>query len=249
MPKFDTSANQDLEQFNLKTSHYGFSATRLDALDSSEYSLVSLLCDDSSSVGGFKDEMAKTLKKVIEACQKSPRADNLMLRFCTFADSFSEVHGFKRLQTIQQSDYDHVLGKGGMTALYDAAENGISATAAYGKHLMENDFSVNGIVFILTDGQDNRSKQTPAAVKDALGQATKQENLESIISVLVGVNSTGDLDQYLDGFKTEAGITQYVPMGDATPQKLAKLAEFVSKSISATSQSLGSGSASAPITF
>lgn len=249
MPKFNTTDDKDLEQFNLKTSHYGFSATRLDQLDSSEYTLVTVLCDDSSSVASFVPEMVKTLKKIIEACQKSPRADNLMLRLCVFNSGFSEMHGFKRLPTIQQSDYDHVLGNGGSTALFDAAENGISATAAYGKHLMENDLSVNGIVFIITDGQDNVSKQSPKAVNDAIKLATQQENLESIVSILIGVNTNGDLDQYLDRFKTEAGITQYIAIGDANPGKLAKLAEFVSKSISATSQSLGSGSASAPITF
>jgi len=251
MPKFNKDdLNEGLESFNLKTSHYGFSATRLDDLDSSEYSLVTLLVDDSPSMGGFVPQVTKMLSTIVEACQKSPRKDNLMLRLCSFSSHFNEIHGFKRLQAIKPSDYDNVLGKAGqMTALFDAAENGISATAAYGKHLMENDYSVNGIVFIITDGQDNISKQSPAAVKDALALATKQENLESIVSILIGVNAAGDLDQWLGTFKTEAGITQYISIGDANPGKLAKLAEFVSKSISAQSQSLNSGSASTPLTF
>jgi uncharacterized protein YegL len=249
MPKFDTKGQGDLEQHKLKTSHFGFSATRIDDLDASEYTLVTIIQDDSSSVAPFKNEMEKTLKKIVDACQKSPRADNLMIRLCTFANVMHEVHGFKRLQTIKQSDYDDVLGTGGITALFDASQNAVAATTAYGKHLMENDFSVNGIVFIITDGADNASKQAASSVKDELQLATKKEYLESIVSILIGVNTAGGLDQYLDSFRIEAGITQYISIGDASANKLAKLAEFVSKSISAQSQSLGSGGASVPLTF
>ena len=46
---------------------------------------------------------------------------------------------------------------------------------------------------------------------------------------------------------TEAGLTQYVSIGKATPGKLAKFAQFVSQSISSTSAALGSGAASQPI--
>lgn len=246
MPKLNTT---DLEQHTLKTSHYGFSAARIEDLGSSEYTLVTILVDDSSSVEPFKTEMEKTLKTVVDACKKSPRADNLMVRLCKFADGFEEVHGFKPLATVNKDEYDGVLGGGGMTALFDASENVVRATSAYSKKLLDNDFSVNGILFVITDGQDNRSSYTTVAVKTALQEAKSQETIESLVSVLVGVNSSGTLDQYLDTFKTEAGFTQYVSVGDATAQKLAKLAEFVSKSISSQSKSLGSGAGSVPLTF
>ncbi len=250
MPKFNTTTNGgDLEQHQLKASHYGFSATRIEDLDASEYTIVTICQDDSSSVTGFRDEMEAAIKKIVEACKKSPRADNLMIRLCTFNTQFIEVHGFKRLQQIKPSDYDGILGKGGMTALYDAATNAVLASNAYAKKLTENDFAVNAITFFLTDGEDNQSKVTPHQVRDALQAAMKDEALESIVSILIGVNSTGQLDQYLDMFKTEAGITQYVGIGDATPQKLAKLAEFVSKSISAQSQALGTGGPSKSLAF
>ncbi len=54
---------------------------------------------------------------------------------------------------------------------------------------------------------------------------------------------------YLKIFKDEAEIDQYVDAGDATPTKLAKLAEFVSQSISSQSQSLGSGGPSQNLNF
>jgi uncharacterized protein YegL len=249
MPKFNTGSSSGLEQHVLKASTYGFSATRIEDLDASEYTLVTICQDDSSSVAGFKNEMEKTIKAIIEACKKSPRADNLMVRLCTFNTQFQEVHGFKRLQQIKPSDYDGILGGGGMTALYDAATNAVMASNAYGKKLSDNDFAVNAITFFVTDGEDNSSRVTPHQVRDALQAAMKEEALESIVSILVGVNSTNDLDQYLDMFKNEAGITQYVGIGDATAGKLAKLAEFVSKSISAQSQALGTGGPSQSLSF
>jgi uncharacterized protein YegL len=246
MPRLD----QNLEQFNLQTSHYGFSGTRIEDLDASEYTLVTLVFDRSGSTADYRPEMKKAVDKVVEACQKSPRADNLMLRLCEFSDGFTERHGFKRLATIGANDYDCLLGDdGGMTALYDAAENAISATEAYAKNLTENEFSVNGILFVLTDGMDNRSTLTPNAVQKALKKAVSSESMESLVSVLIGVNLDQAADQWLQNFHQDAGFTQYVNIGDATPGKLAKLAEFVSKSISSQSQSLGSGGPSQQITF
>ena len=62
------------------------------------------------------------------------------------------------------------------------------------------------------------------------------------MSVLIGVNVTNPtLAAYLSSFKTDAGFTQYIELDNATAGKLAKLAEFVSKSISAQSQALGTG--------
>ena len=236
MPKFNTDPN--LETHALKTSHYGFSATRLEDLDSSEYTLVTIVQDDSSSVDSFRTEMEKTLAAIVEACRKSPRADNLMIRLCTFSNGMQEVHGFKRLSTIQPNDYGGILGTGGMTALCDATENAVRATTAYSKKLIENDFSVNGILFVITDG-----------IEKALGDATNQELIESLISILIGVNLNPAADRYLQDFEKQVGFSKYVNIGDASASKLAKLGEFVSKSISSQSQSLGSGGSSQVLTF
>ena len=68
-------------------------------------------------------------------------------------------------------------------------------------------------------------------------------------TVLVGVGDEQRVKQYLETFKDEVGIDQFVWIGDATPAKLAKLGNFVSQSISSTSQALGTGAPSQEITF
>ena len=243
MPRLNTSTN--LSQHKLPTGHYGYSAVRLDQLGASEYTLVTIVQDVSSSVSDFKKEMEAALKEVITACKFSPRADNLMIRFVQFNQKLTESHGFKLLEQCNPDDYNDCLNIGGMTALFDSAENAVQATIDYAKQLAANDFNVNAIVFIITDGCDNESVMNAQDVKKATAAAMKEESLESVVSVLiaVGMQDPGS-KQALDNFHKQAGITQFIDVGDANAKTLAKLAAFISKSISAQSQSLGTGGAS-----
>ena len=119
-----------------------------------------------------------------------------------FDNRLDESHGFKLLEQCNPDDYDGCIPPGGSTALYDATENGITATTDYAKLLVDNDFSVNAIVFIITDGCDNASTLSPNQVKKALSAALKTESLESIITVLVGVGMSDDpaIQPILDDF-------------------------------------------------
>jgi len=242
--------NDELSQHKLPTGHYGYSAIGLDKLGATEYTLVTIVQDVSSSVASFKKEMEKALKEIITACKFSPRADNLMIRFLQFNETVHEAHGFKLLEQCNPDDYDNSLAIGGMTSLFDATENAISATSDYAKQLTENDFSVNAIVFVVTDGCDNRSTLSTKHVKQAMSTTMTKETIESIITVLIGVNLTDiGVKQELEGFYKNSGITQFVDIGNANAKTLAKLAEFVSKSISAQSQALGSGTPSQPLSL
>lgn len=242
--------NDDLRQATLPTSGYGYSATRLDDLGAAEYTLVSIVCDASGSVAAFRDELERALKSIVQACQFSPRADNLLLRLVSFDNTLREMHGFKLLERCNLADYDGILKIGGATALYDAAENAVSATMDYARQLGASDFTANAIVFVLTDGMDNASTLTARAVKAALTQAVTEEALESMLSVLIGVNvSDRAVGGYLQDFKIDVGFTQYVEIGKSDTKTLSKLADFVSRSISAQSQSLGTGGGSQSLTF
>lgn len=229
-----------------KAGHFGFSATRLADLGAPDYTLVTVVVDRSGSTAGFRTEMEAVLKEVVAACLSSPRADNLMLRLVTFESNHQEVHGFKLLSTINANDYDGVLPPGGMTALFDASTDAIEATNKYGRDLLSQDYGVNGIVIIITDGMDNSSTTGVKQVKDALANAVSGENLESLVSILIAVGAN---NQALSDFNTQAGFTQYVELKDANKKTLAKLAQFVSQSISSQSQALGSGGPSASLTF
>jgi hypothetical protein len=85
-------------------------------------------------------------------------------------------------------------------------------------------------------------------VKKALLAARRAENLESILLILVGVTQDDvKLNTYLQTVKDDGGFDSYISIGTASPGKIAKLASFISQSISSTSSALGTGKSSVPL--
>ena len=154
------------------------------------------------------------------------------------------------IKDIEDIDYNQVINPNGLTALYDATINSVDSIKEYGKKLVEQDFDVNGITIVVTDGMDNRSQYNSSNVKDSISDISFEEVLESMVTILVGVNTKrSDVQQYLSNYSNEGGFTQYVDVEDADANNLAKLANFISKSISNQSQSLGTGGSSQPLSF
>ncbi len=238
--------DDNMEHHGIGGSRYGFSAAGLDRLGASEYTLVAIAADTSGSVCPFIQDIEACIRSVVKACHRSPRADNLLLRVVGFDDDLSEVHGFKPLNECAPVGYDGCLETGGCTALYDAAHNAVTSVTRYGRTLTDHDFDANGIVFVITDGMDNSSTMTAGEVKKALAAAVTGEHLESVLSVLVGVNvdgESGGVASYLRSLAKDAGFDRYVELGDASPGTLAGLADFLSRSIALQSRALATGAA------
>lgn len=224
-------------------SGYRFSAIRPDELGATEYTLATVVLDYTGSVSQFRKELELMLKNILKACGKSPRANNLLVRVIIFSDNFpggtEELHGFKPLADIDPATYQLPHPSGG-TPLRDAAFDAASATNAYAKNLYDQDFLVNSIQVVVTDGDDNASSTPASKIKVALAEGVKAEYLESNISILVALNAAMFQDR-LDDFHKSAGFDSFIDVADASPSKIAKLGAFVSTSISSQSQALGSG--------
>jgi len=234
-----------MESYSNLVSNYGFSAIGIDDLGATEYTLVTIACDTSQSVQGDKVQMEACLKEIVQACRTSPRKDHLMLRLLTFDDTVHEIHGFKPLQDCKVNNYVDCLNIGCYTALNDAVVNSLESLKKYGQELVDNDFGTNGILVVITDGFNNLSSASIADAKQILDDINKEESLESLVTILVGIKSSSELNVYLTGFKNDIGFDQYVDLADASAATLSKLAKFVSKSISSQSQALGTGQAPA----
>ena len=234
---------------NVGGSNFQFSGTRTEHLGASEYTLVNIGIDNSGSVDSFKSQLRDCLIAAVNSCKKSARADNLLVRVFVFSESFQggiqEIHGFKPLADIDPNDYPEFFPNAG-TPLNDAAFSAVGTTNAYAEQLYKDDFSSNGINFIITDGVENASTMSPASIIREVKKAISSEHIESILNILVGINAA-QYKSELEAFKIAAGFDKYIDAGDVTPQKLAKLADFVSQSISSQSQSLGTGGASQAI--
>lgn len=253
MPRLGNSNDPAMDTHAIGGTTFHFSAAKIGGLGASEYTLATIVVDGSGSVDPFWDEIKKALKANVEACAdpKNPRADNLMLRVLYFDSNLIEIHGFKPVRDIDPAIYDSQPMPGGMTSLHDAVFNAVTATVQYAKSLSAQQYTCNAAIFALTDGGDNASKVTRKMVAQSLTDAKISEALESIMPVLIGVNteaSTG-LNQYLEDFKNEAGFQQYVRLEDASKDKLMKLGGFISASISSQSKALGTGGGSKSLSF
>lgn len=230
-------------------SNFHFSGESIDKLGASEYTLVNIVVDMSGSVSSYKNELTECIKTIVNSCKLSQRAENLMIRLTTFNNSVYEEHGFSLLNSLIPDSYKS-KNPTGSTSLYDATIDGIQAVNNYGKTLYDQEFDSNGIVFIITDGDDNTSRSNVSQIKDLVAKVINDEKLESLRTILIGVNTKQDsLKRVLEKFKNDAELDQYVDIEDANKNSLAKLANFISKSISAQSLALGTGGPSQAVIF
>lgn len=242
-----------MEQF-VTGGGFGFSVTKPEELEATEYTLVTIVIDTSPSVEPFKDQLLQALKDAVRGCQLSGRVDYLLLRVVLFNSIQTEIHGFIPVVSIDPEKYDP-FNCGGMTALCDAIGAAVDATLIYGEKLTASDYTVNACVYIITDGLDNDSrKYNASALAKLLQESIQGEKVGSLLSVLVGVNSLGapydrTVAAVLKKFQTDVGIGQYVDIGSATPKELGKLGGHISKSVSSQSQRVASGAMSQPIPF
>jgi len=254
MPRLMQQDDNTQEHKIAGPGNFVFSAIRIEDLGASDYTLVTLILDVTGSVREFADALLKMAQSVVKACKKNARSENLLLRYIIFNQSVVEVHGFLPMSSINEDNYDSLNPFGG-TALFDAVFSGIGATLKMGESLSLKDFDVNAAVYIVTDGDDNSSTSTPSMIKDQINKALTGEDIESLTTILIGIfDENSSNKQYfsdkLDTFHKDAGLSQYIFAGDATPSNLAKLGNLISESISSTSQALAKGqTASQPLTF
>lgn len=238
MPRLDESM-----QSHKIGGSFTFSAARVERLGATEYTLADIAIDVSGSVLCFAKQLREMLLTIIDGCKKGPRSDNTLVRVVLFSSMYpngvNEIHGYKPLHEIDPGTYPD-FKPGGETPLYDACYSAIGAQNAYAKKLVEQDFSCNGIAFIITDGGENASVATAKMVADEAKKSVSGEVLESMISILIGINAQ-NYSQVLTDFQKDAGLTYYKDAGNATPRNLAKLANFVSRSQSSQAQAKGTG--------
>jgi len=242
MPRMMTDDSMIVGKVGTGVQAFQFSGTRIERLGETEYTLATIAVDVTGSTQPFADDLRKSLITAVESCKKSPRSANLLLRVILFSGSLhggiEEIHGFKPLSEVDPNSYPQ-LNPEGMTPLFDAAFSAVGATNAYAKTLMYKEFNANGIVFVITDGDDNVSRSTVAMVKKEMERGARGEEIESLIGVVVGINAAAFRDK-LEEFAKNTGM-EYIDVGEATKGKLAKLAQFVSQSVSSQSQALGTG--------
>ncbi|MCK9429161.1 MAG: VWA domain-containing protein [Candidatus Omnitrophica bacterium] len=239
--------DQSVEEVAKTQSGFHYSSVKMDLLSgSSEYTIVQILVDLSGSVGRFRSDLIDCLKMILESCKKHPCSDTVLLRVLGFSGGLGvkEIHGFLPINGIDSSIYDSLDTPNGTTPLRDAHQNALESLFQYGNDLVKNQFTVNSVLYILSDGGENDSKHsTEDSVKDYMAKLRDGDPLASFFSILVGFNDNQCRQELLE-YQQNTTIDAYKSMGDCTPGKLAKLANFVSQSVSTASVGVGSANTS-----
>lgn len=238
---------------------FNYSHVGLKKLGASEYTLVTIAVDTSGSVSHKYGLIEKALGAIVKACEKAPRKDNLLIRLVGFSTSVYEIHGFRLRQDIGPDEYVNSLSQSGATALYEGCNNALDAIGDFSSELADQSYLANGLFVCITDGEDNRGQytgHTTDKIKKAIADLRRSESLESINTILIGIDngygSAGDessLSLYLENFKKEVGFDQYEWAGSLDDKTMARIANFISQSISSSSAALSTGGPSQPVTF
>lgn len=241
--------SEEFEVQNFQTnSGFHYSALTIDdlsAFGASEYTVATVLFDWSGSVQSFESEIKEVMPTILDACKAHPRSENVLLRVLTFnSRAINEVHGFLPVNSIDVAEYAKTGTPYGGTPLRDATMNAIESLNQYAVQMVKGQFTVNAVLFVVSDGAENDSRviRSDSEVKKAMDILRLNDPLESFTSILIGVNDATCRAELLT-FKNDAGFDDYKSIQDVTKGGLAKMANFVSQSISTASKNLGNPNA------
>jgi len=229
---------------------FQYSRVSIERLLATSYTLGTLNIDITGSLGGREKDLERIMSEIVEKLQDEDTAQNILWRVVVFNNEVGvkEIHGFKLLQDIEPSkDYTGIYCDGG-TPLFDAVGSSIEATLVEAEHLYDEEFAVNGILVIVTDGDDNASDLDAEDIKDNTDRAMRGEKIESFRTILVGVNpNSSDINwknyvsKKLSEFQVKANLSEYHDIDDFTDDAIKKIILQVSSITSDTSKVLGSG--------
>lgn len=234
-------------------SGFSFSGESIQGLDGNDhYTLACITIDCSSSTAGFIDKMRKVVEDVINDLKKSKAKNSILIRVSKFyGSSVEELIGYTLPEKIDTASITNKIQSNGSTPLYDATVESIESAASYGKQLAASYYTTNAVVFVITDGEENTSRivTDPNSVRSKIDDVKHTESLESIKTILIGLCDGQGISSYLANYKDGVGFDDYVNADLADQSVFRKLGNFVSESVSSTSQALGTGAPSQSLTF
>lgn len=230
----DKNQNSSLDN-NVVDYNYNYGNYEPAKVDVEETVNAVFVIDKSGSVLDYVDEMNKAWNEFIERMQKSHHANKIMVSVVEFNDNVDVLHGFRPISELKPVDMRSRIS--GLTALYKATDTALRNALDYRKDLENSGVNCKTLLFIITDGDDNKSGGPAAAdkVKVQIQELLKEErNYMSFESILFGVGTQAKFEeaQQLMGIKHLAKV-------GTSADEIRKMIGIISQSI--TSASAGQG--------
>jgi len=149
--------------------------TPLDQLASADVTLAMNVIDMSGSMHPYANDLMRAYNDdYLAAMTASPAADDILVSSIVFNSDVHSLHGYVPLEDatrLSSQTYDPNY----TTALYDAVAGGMTNMVLYAQQLRQSGVSVQCIVMLYSDGDDNASSQRATDVRRAAADLLKQE--------------------------------------------------------------------------
>ncbi len=185
--------------------------------------------DTSYSVSTYINELNAAFNDFTESMQKSHVADKLFVSIVEFDKRVRVSSGFRPVTSVPVMDFSKNLG--GWTSLYDAVYTGLTNALDYRENLENSGVETKTLLFVITDGEDNSSKNPPSKVKNIITKLKKAEKSAfSFTSVLFGLGNQANFEQA----QKDMGIEHLAKIG-TSGDEIKRMIGFISQSISSVS--------------
>ncbi len=200
-----------------------------DEIETDETINAVFVVDTSYSISTYVKELNKAFNEFVSAMQKSHVADRLFVSIIEFSSEVLVKSGFQPITAIPKMDFSKAIR--GVTSLYDAVLIGLQNALSYRENLENSGVETKTLMFVITDGDDNNSKNPPHVVKQVIDKLKNDERSAfSFTSILFGVGNDADFEKA----RTDMGIEHLAKVG-TTGDDMRKMIGFISQSISSAS--------------
>ncbi|MCU0512662.1 MAG: VWA domain-containing protein [Anaerolineae bacterium] len=152
----------------------GCVGAQVDELNTDDVTLLVVLLDASGSMDSVRQPVLEAFNELCRALMDSKSRDSILMSAWTFHDRPALLFGYTPIDQVQDLTPAQYQPDGG-TALFDAVLSGFTGIVGYGQDLRNNGIRTRSIVVVMTDGGDNMSASTAAAVKTVAGDLIRQE--------------------------------------------------------------------------
>jgi uncharacterized protein YegL len=185
--------------------------------------------DTSYSVSTYINELNAAFNDFTESMQKSHVADKLFVSIVEFDKRVRVSSGFRPVTSVTVMDFSKNLG--GWTSLYDAVYTGLTNALDYRENLENSGVETKTLLFVITDGEDNSSKNPPSKVKNIISKLKMEEKSAfSFTSVLFGLGNQANFEKA----QKDMGIEHLAKIG-TSGDEIKRMIGFISQSISSVS--------------
>jgi len=221
-----TNNNSNIDDVNFNLDFGNFNP---DDIQTDETINAVFIIDTSYSVQSYVKVLNSAFNDFTHTMQKSHIAERLFVSIIEFNDKISVTSGFQPIANIKQADFSKKIG--GSTALYDAVLTGMKNAVDYRTNLENSGVECKTLMFVITDGEDNNSKNPPRSVKKMITDLKNDERSAfSFTSILFGVGDQANFSHA----QQEMGIEHLAKIG-TSGDEMKKMIGFISQSISSVS--------------